>query len=87
MFQLGDNANPTATSFTEPDTQAIFLMVFKWLDLALEQAKMLKMIKRIILYPLFKHIERSTDGHKKKGDFAKLQQYLSTLSDSLYIFG
>jgi hypothetical protein len=87
VFELGNNSDADATSFTEPNAISINSMVSDFLDEAFRQAEFLTFIKKVLLYPLFEHIYKCTSGFKITGDFAKLAGSLRDLSNNFYVFG
>ena len=87
VFELGNNADASSDAFEEPNQNSIKSMVFEWLDFAFKQAELLRLLKQIILQPLFAHVNRSTGGFKRKGDFARLTNKLQNLIGNFYIFG
>ena len=87
VFELGNNSDADAASFTEPNAISINSMVFDFLDEAFRQAEFLTFIKKVLLYPLFEHIYKCTSGFKRTGDFARLANSLRDLSNNFYVFG
>ena len=87
VFELGNNSDDEATSFAEPDAISINSMVADFLDEAFKQAEFLSFLKKVLLYPLFEHINKCTSGFKRTGDFAKLANSLRDLSNNFYVFG
>ena len=87
VFELGKNSNANTTIFEEPNVHSINSMVAEFLDLAFKQAQFLSLLKKVMLYPLFEHIDKCTSGFKRKGDFTRLSKSLGELTNNLYVFG
>ena len=87
VFELGNNAISSISKYTEPNSTSIYQMVSNWLDLAFEQAKLLKFFKEILLSSIILNLKSKTSNMKRGGDLSKILRYLLDLTRNHYVFG
>ena len=76
------------STYNEPSPLLIKGMVFKWLDDLFQQAAVSKVLKALLLEPLWEQLEliAKTCGGRK-GIFARIEDKLRTLINTQYVFG